>query len=89
MDPALCNLPWPVHRRHLRFGYTGSQRPITKIKTEWGLTLPKLLLAKSDEEFDKILSEFTAKRDEYGFDLVKAETIRQIQVNIEKLGLNK
>lgn len=60
-----------------------------KIDTEWGLTLPKLLLAKSDEDFDKILSEFTLKRDGYGFDLVKAETVRQIQANIEKLGLKK
>ncbi len=60
-----------------------------KIDNEWGLTLPKLLLAESEEAFDKVLSEFVLKRDEYGFDLVKAETERQIKSNIEKLGLDK
>lgn len=58
-----------------------------KIKAEWGLTLPKLLLADSDAAFDSILAEFVAKRASYGYDLVKAETEKQIKSNIEKLGL--
>jgi putative aldouronate transport system substrate-binding protein len=58
-----------------------------KIDTEWSLTLPKLLLAESDEAFDAILKDFMAKRDEYGYELLKADTVRQIQANIEKLGL--
>ncbi len=61
----------------------------TKITNEWGLTLPKLLLAESDEAFDKILSDYVAKRAEYGYDLVSAERLRQINANIEKLGLKK
>ena len=58
-----------------------------KIRTEWSLTLPKLLLAESEEAFDAILAEFVEKRASYGFDLVVAETERQIHRNIEKLGL--
>ncbi len=37
----------------------------TKIKNLWGVTLPKLLLAESDEEFDQIMEDF--KKAERGY----------------------
>lgn len=33
----------------------------------WSETLPKLLLAESEERFDEILAEFVKKREDYGF----------------------
>jgi putative aldouronate transport system substrate-binding protein len=58
-----------------------------RINAEWSLTLPKLLLAESDAAFDQVLANFVAKRAEYGYDIVMAEKTRQIQENIEKLGV--
>ena len=58
-----------------------------KIKQEWSTTLPKLLLASSDEEFDKIFDEYLKKRDSYGFDIVQEATTNQIAANKAKLGM--
>ncbi|MCJ8011604.1 extracellular solute-binding protein [Paenibacillus sp. KQZ6P-2] len=57
----------------------------TKIAQTWGKTLPKLLLSKSDEEFDKLWAEFLEKRDKAGFD--KVETFKQAKFedNVKKL----
>ncbi|WP_273126549.1 extracellular solute-binding protein [Metabacillus sp. HB246100] len=43
----------------------------SKIAQEWGKTLPHLLLAESEKEFDKVFDEFIQKRDKYGFEKVK------------------
>lgn len=59
----------------------------TKVQQEWGKVLPQLLLAESDEEFDRILQEFKEKRDAYGYKKVLAETTEQMQQLKEKLGL--
>ena len=57
---------------------------ITKL---WSETLPALLLAGSDEEFDKILESFRQKRDEMGFaDLMEKKTAH-IQESKKKLGI--
>jgi putative aldouronate transport system substrate-binding protein len=44
----------------------------TKISNAWGKTLTKLLLAKSDEEFDKIYGDFIALRDKNGYTAIQA-----------------
>lgn len=57
---------------------------ITKL---WSETLPALLLAGSDEEFDKILESFRQKRNEMGFaDLMEKKTAH-IQESKKKLGI--
>jgi putative aldouronate transport system substrate-binding protein len=57
----------------------------SKIAQEWGKTLPKLLLAKSDKEFDTILKEFKEKRDSYGYDKVVEYQQKIYELNQKKL----
>ncbi len=57
------------------------------IKKLWSITLPKLLLASSEEEFDSILKEFVDKREKLGFNIVKEESTKQIKETKKKLGI--
>lgn len=57
----------------------------TKILQEWGKVLPKLLLAKSDEEFDQIWEAYLKKRDELGFAKVQAYKQQKFEENVKKL----
>lgn len=59
-----------------------------KADSEWGKVLPKLLLAKSDEEFDKIYNSFIEERYALGYDTVLERLTEEMNKNIEKLGLN-
>lgn len=55
----------------------------------WGETLPRLLLAESDEAFDKILQEYLEKREDNGYqDYAKKLTDMYAQ-NKEKLGMTE
>jgi putative aldouronate transport system substrate-binding protein len=58
---------------------------LTKIANEWGKTLPKLLLAKSDAEFDQIMADFLSKRDKLGYADVQAFRQKKYEENIKKL----
>lgn len=58
-----------------------------KITGLWGETLPRLLLAPSEEEFDNILEEFEAERDRLGFLEVQEETTRYMKLAKERLGI--
>lgn len=55
--------------------------------TLWGETLPKLLLAKTDEEFDRIYDDFCKKRYEFGYAQVLDVLTEKIDQNNKKLGL--
>lgn len=57
-----------------------------KIDALWGKTLPQLMTAKTDEDFDKIMTDFTTKRDEMGFAEVMAKRTELMNKNKEKLG---
>lgn len=57
------------------------------VKKLWSTTLHELLLAPTEEEFDRILNEFVEEREKLGFDLVMEESTRQMIDNKEKLGL--
>lgn len=59
----------------------------TKISHLWGVTLPKLLLAKSDKEFDKIWNDFKTKRTKLGYAKVQKWQEAKIKENKEKLGI--
>lgn len=58
-----------------------------KIQRLWGETLPALLLAPSEEEFDLILEEFVEKRAALGYEKVLEESTRQMKAAKEKLGM--
>lgn len=58
-----------------------------KINRLWGDTLPRLLLAPSEEEFDRILEDFTEEREQLGFAEVTAEETKYMIQAKEKLGL--
>lgn len=59
----------------------------TKVEQEWGSTLPRMLLAESEEEFDEILEEFILKRDSYGYEKVLEAQSVQMNKQKERLGL--
>ncbi|MCM1107367.1 MAG: extracellular solute-binding protein [Blautia sp.] len=53
----------------------------------WSNTLPALLLAPSEEEFDAIMEDFIRQRDALGYDaLMEAATLKMIESK-EKLGI--
>ncbi|MNJ65410.1 hypothetical protein D3C77_614220 [compost metagenome] len=57
----------------------------TKILQEWGKVLPKLIMSKSDDEFDKIWSDYLKKRDELGFAKVQEYKQKKYEENLKKL----
>ena len=59
----------------------------TKIDNEWGVVLPKLLLAKSDAEFDQIWNEFAQKRKDWGMDKLLAKQTEYMNASKKKLGI--
>lgn len=59
-----------------------------KIKKLWSKTLPQLLLAPSEEAFDRILDEYVASREQMGYQTVVEEAQRQIADAKQKLGFD-
>lgn len=57
-----------------------------RIKKLWSQTLPQLLLAPDEEEFDRILEEYIRKREALGYEIVEEEAARQINESKVKLG---
>lgn len=57
------------------------------IKKLWSATLPRLLLASTEENFDAIMKEFINKREKLGFDTVIEESTKQINDTKTKLGI--
>ncbi|MDI6618638.1 MAG: extracellular solute-binding protein [Clostridiales bacterium] len=51
----------------------------------WDKTLPSLLHAKSDADFDKIMSDYVAKRKTLGYDTVNAALQKQLDSNNAKI----
>lgn len=60
----------------------------TKISLLWSETLPQLLLADSEIEFEQIFEEFLKKRDSYGFDELRAAENKLMKQAKEKLGID-
>ena len=55
----------------------------------WGDTLPKLLLADSDQEFDRILDEYLKLREENGYGAYAESMTEVYRQNKEKLGFSE
>ncbi|WP_059051771.1 type 2 periplasmic-binding domain-containing protein [Paenibacillus senegalimassiliensis] len=58
-----------------------------KIKDLRGKTLPKLLMASSEAEFDKIFNDYIKKQEELGLDKVMAFQQTKYEENKKKLGM--
>lgn len=61
----------------------------TKVRNLWGETLPKLLVAESEEAFDLLLEEFCKQREELGFDRLQEAMTAQMHDNMQRLGLEE
>lgn len=57
----------------------------TKVLQEWGKVLPKLVLSKSDQEFDQIWGDYLKKREELGFAKVQEYRQKKYEENVAKL----
>lgn len=53
----------------------------------WGDTLPRLLLAENDEEFDRILADYKEKREANGYETFVQEANERFQKNKELFGM--
>lgn len=58
-----------------------------KIIALWSQTLPRLLLAESEEQFDEIFAEFVEQREACGFEEVQAMKTKLMEQAKEKLGM--
>jgi putative aldouronate transport system substrate-binding protein len=58
----------------------------TRIKNLWTSTLPRLITAGSNAEFDTLFNEFVLRRAEYGWEEVTENYTAQIAENKRKLG---
>jgi putative aldouronate transport system substrate-binding protein len=59
----------------------------SNIRRLWSKTLPKLLLAPTDEAFDEIFDSFVKERELLGYQLVREESKKMIQDAKERLGM--
>ena len=59
----------------------------SKITELWSETLPYLLLAQTEERFDKILQDFVKKREELGFEDLESERTKLMESAKKKLGM--
>lgn len=59
-----------------------------EIKELWSKTLPRLLLAESEERFDEILAEFVKERDEYGFKEIQEAKTELMKEAKAKMGID-
>lgn len=55
----------------------------------WGSTLPKLITAASDEEFDRLLSDYFTQRDALGWEKLLAVQQTKYEENCKKLGITE
>ncbi|MGN0242179.1 MAG: extracellular solute-binding protein [Candidatus Weimeria sp.] len=65
-----------------RLGHEYSQ-----IKKLWGDTLPRLLLAGSDDELDSIMKDYQEKRDKLGYAEIQKEETRQMNEKKRRLSI--
>lgn len=57
------------------------------IKELWGRTLPQLLLAKSEAEFNRLMGTFISERERLGFEKVIKETTAKVEKAKAQLGI--
>ena len=60
----------------------------SKITDAWGVLLPKLILAGSDSEFDRLWNEFQQLKMKLGYEKLMAYKQKKMEENKRKLGIN-
>ena len=60
-----------------------------KITRLWSSTLPKLLLAESEEAFDEIMESFISQREAYGFETLMQAKTKKMEEAKQKLGITE
>ena len=60
----------------------------TRIDTLWGNTLPRLLLAKSDQEFDEMIAQYKKEREDLGYKQVMDAKQKMMEDNKKRLGID-
>lgn len=60
-----------------------------KIEALWGKTLPQLLLAPTEEDFDTLLQDFITKRDALGYADVLADETQRMNEAKQRLGITE
>ncbi|MEZ0536446.1 extracellular solute-binding protein [Caldicellulosiruptoraceae bacterium PP1] len=58
-----------------------------KVAMKWGQTLPKLIMAKSDKEFDSIFKSLQDYKAKLGYNKVLAYQQKKLEENKKKLGI--
>lgn len=61
----------------------------SNINKLWSETLPRLLLAKSDQEFDKLMDAFVQARQSLGYEQVMIAKQKQVEDNKKRLGIDE
>ncbi len=94
-SPAVAQLEeWS--RRYVTYnGYVDVRLPAgsaealaeERITALWSRTLPGLLLAPTEEEFDSLLADFVRERDALGYDAVREKQTAYVRQAKEKLGM--
>lgn len=69
------------------YGDTEEGIALSRIKDKWGSTLKNLLIAKNENEFDRILNEFITYRKEQGFDNIQEYAQQKYEENKKKLNV--
>ena len=67
----------------------GSEAELINQRAErlWGETLPQLLLAASEEESDRLLSQYIEQRAQLGWDKLQQAKTQQYERNRERLAV--
>jgi putative aldouronate transport system substrate-binding protein len=88
-QPREWTFPYTVYMPEYDVSITDAEAASAnqRIREEWGIVLPKLLLAPTEEEFDRLHAAFIAKREELGYDIVEKEWLRLMDEARYKLGL--
>ena len=58
-----------------------------RLRNLWAETLKRLLLSKSDEEFDSIVEEYKVKANELGIEKVYIEATKQMKNSKIRMGI--
>ncbi len=96
LEPEKSNLEWTNGKAKSQAIYT-NLNPVAntpegiaydKIELKWGETLPKLMLAESDEKFDQLFKAFTDFRAAQGYDKIVAIQQANLDKNKKKMSGN-
>ncbi|MBR1930535.1 MAG: extracellular solute-binding protein [Lachnospiraceae bacterium] len=90
-DLEVWTYPYTHYLGQYEINYGGNDEAAkadTAINKLWSQMLPKLLLAESDEEFERLVKQFKRERLQLNYGAWLEESTKQIAENKRKLGMN-